>query len=273
VNGELAQVIALITYGTPYLSGAEPEAPELFPSNSTFQYVSELAFKRGAVKSGLPGEGEALATSTRTWFAKLRDAGVKGLELALVQIQHELPQHIAVAFAGSGGWAIQASSGKETELWRAKWSIKDQHDPQKRVWAVEYRVVAGRPAQTGFPSVDEAAEQLEQALKDARTFAAKANLHSWGEWFDEAAKFLNQPAPVIPYHPDLLPPGFQILRPRQLLASACKAWVFGGMGSWNDLYFEDESLEKDYDPLTARLYQAVMDAFGAVTNSGVEESK
>jgi hypothetical protein len=267
MNGELAQIVALITYGNKFLSASQSNAPELFPSNSTFQYVSDVAFKRETPKLGSARKQEVIASDTRTWFAGLRTAGNKKLGLALVQIHQELPQHIAVPFAGSSDWVIRATSGKATEVWRAKWLVKNQHHPQNRIWSVEYWGITNYPAQANFPKVDEAAKQLNDALHDAKTFSEKANLSFWGEWFTEALGLLSHPTPVIPHHPDLLPPDFQTLSSRQLLASACKAWVFGGMGSWNDVCFESASLRNDYDSVTARLYQAVVNAVGAVTNS------
>jgi hypothetical protein len=34
--------------------------------------------------------------------------------------------------------------------------------------------------------------------------------------------------------------------------------IFGGMGSWNDIYLEDESLRKEYDEISQRFYQERM---------------
>ena len=267
MNGELAQVIALITHGNEFLNSSQREAPELFSSNSTFQYVSDVSFKRATTKFGFSRKQEVIAHDTRTWFEGQRNAGVKGFRLAFVQLHLELPQQVAVAFAGGGNWAIQADAGRTTELWRVKWSVKDQHHPQRRIWSVEYWGFANYPAQTTFPKVDEAAKELEVALSIARSFSEKAGLDVWGGQFMEAIDLLSHASPTIPYHPDILPAGFQDLSCRQLVASACKAWVFGGMGSWNDMSFENASLQKDYEFVTARLYQAVMNAFSAVTNS------
>jgi len=123
------------------------------------------------------------------------------------------------------------------------------------------------PAQINFPEVNEAAKKLKGALNDAKIFSERARFDSWANLFAEATDLLSHSMPVIPYHPDLLPPHCQKLSSRQLMASACKAWVFGGMGSWNDLCFEDTSLQKDYNSVTVGLYQAVMGAIGAATNS------
>jgi hypothetical protein len=271
VNGELAQIIALIAYGNEYLSASQSDAPELFPSNSTFQYVSDVSFRRKAARFGLFRKQEIVATNTRAWFAGLRSAGIRRLRLATLQLDQRLfkriPEHIGVAFAGNCAWHIHADSGKAKQLWSAKWSIKNHHETQRRIWSVEYLEISSHFAQVNFPKNDQAAKELYVALNDAKIFSEKANLGLWCEYFAEAIGLLSNSAPEIPYHPDLLPPGFQGLSSRQLLASACKAWVFGGMGSWNDVYFENRSLKKDYHSVTVRLYQATTNAIGAAANS------
>lgn len=272
MNGELAQIIALIGYGNEFFSAPQGDPPELFPSNSTFQYLSDVSFKEKTWKSVFSRKQEIIAADTRTWFAYLRAAGITRLRLATFHLSQRLlksiPEHIGVAFAGNGFWCIRADSGKATQLWRARWSIKNHNDPQNRIWSVEYLRIPPYLAQAKFPRVDEAVQELREALDDARIFSKKADLGFWGEYFAEAIGLLGHSAPVIPYHPDLLPPGFRVLSSRQLLASACKAWVFGGMGSWNDVYFENTSkMKKEYVSVTSRLYQAIMNAIGAAANS------
>lgn len=46
---------------------------------------------------------------------------------------------------------------------------------------------------------------------------------------------------------------------QQLLSTANSAWVFGGMGWWNDMSFEGET-QQQYDELSDRLYQLLNEA-------------
>jgi hypothetical protein len=49
-----------------------------------------------------------------------------------------------------------------------------------------------------------------------------------------------------------------------VLLEACQtAWVFGGMGSWNDLWFEGED-QGIYERVSERLFEAV--------NAGIEQA-
>ena len=49
------------------------------------------------------------------------------------------------------------------------------------------------------------------------------------------------------------------------MAAAVSAYVFGGMGSWNDMWFEDDAAAS-YQDITRSLYQAVMFAIDAAAN-------
>jgi hypothetical protein len=65
---------------------------------------------------------------------------------------------------------------------------------------------------------------------------------------------------------DLAPSSFLPPYAEDLLAAAQWAWVFGGMGSWNDMSFEgDDSTE--YAQLTQELYAAVNEAVVVATNA------
>src|SRR5260370_27766044 len=103
MNGELAQVIALIAYGNDFLSGSGREAPELFPSHSTFQYVLTLSFKRETTSLGVFRRTQILAADTRNWFTTLRQLGVKKLRLAFFPDGRRITQHVSPVFGQSGG--------------------------------------------------------------------------------------------------------------------------------------------------------------------------
>ena len=51
--------------------------------------------------------------------------------------------------------------------------------------------------------------------------------------------------------------------------SASKALVFGGMGSWNDMWFEKEEKEKIYTELSKELYEMIMKGIESSINSEI----
>jgi hypothetical protein len=62
------------------------------------------------------------------------------------------------------------------------------------------------------------------------------------------------------------------LEAKQLLGAVQAAWVFGGMGSWNDLGFDGDD-QQEYDKLSIELFlllnQAICSAIN--TTSGVAD--
>lgn len=87
---------------------------------------------------------------------------------------------------------------------------------------------------------------------------------NWQAVFDGALQALDSAEP--PPSDSLPDTGFG-LEARQLMASATRAYVFGGMGSWNDLGWEDAARNAEYNRVSGALYAAVKSAIGAASNS------
>lgn len=79
---------------------------------------------------------------------------------------------------------------------------------------------------------------------------------------------LDSDAPAAGYYNEaLIPDQDHSLEARRILYTACSAWAFGGMGSWNDQYFENPDDNKRYDEVSARLYDAINRSVVASVNS------
>jgi len=117
----------------------------------------------------------------------------------------------------------------------------------------------------GTPLPDSRAALVE-AVTEARGFS---RLHGIGYVgvFGKSLSLLGSRNPAALYHPDMLPPVGYPLDARRILAAATQAWVFGGMGSWGDIRFEDKSVETAFWPLNTKLRVAVEDALISATNS------
>ena len=267
MNGELAQIVALVVQGNIYL-GASAPAPELLPSHSAFQFVWDVVFVRTRRRFGLFPSSITAARGTGDWFADLRQRKAQRLHVWTgIAASRGLPAHIAAAFAGGNSWAVQVDLPGLCEAWVPSWKVTRDHDSEQRIWSVTYQGTRlERPLVNAEEPVQRAAEALSRALSRARQLASKAGFHNWVEWFRDAEHALSDPSPEIPYHPDLLPPQTSP-DVRRLLAGASKAWVFGGMGSWNDLYFEDPREQQHYEQVSQGLYVAVLGATRAAANS------
>lgn len=265
MNGELASLVALCLYGNEWLSTRSGPAPELDAENSAFQYVgswqSRCSERRLFRDRSWEGDGVA------AWLRYVEAAGSRRLSLLVGDdaASDGVPRHTAASFANGGRWAI-GSDGPRPKIWFSTWSVRDRTDPNSRIWGVE---MTGRSIPTAMKPVADlhsSRSDLHVALRAIKGFAETEGLVFWAEWFATADGLLDAGEPEIPYNPDLAPAALP-RDSRRLLAAAVQAWVFGGMGSWNDLGFEDGAKQKAHLDLTGRLYAAVLKATADATNA------
>jgi hypothetical protein len=265
MNGEIAQLAALAAHAKVALAlglDAEP----LTMAGSSFRFVHAVRFEE---KHGILGFArmKVVAESPQSWCTHLRDTGVRSVALQVWSGSGTLPDHVASAFAGGGNWGIETTRGRSTSVWTARWSPDRRDDPERRIWSIVYRAFAiPSPSMTG-ESVDAACARLHEALDDAERFAREANLSDWASGFADAALRLSTEPATYSYHPDMLPRVGYGIAARQLLAAAERGWVFGGMGSWNDLGFSGPEQTARYEAVTKALYRAVTAAIAAAVNS------
>jgi len=257
VNGELAQVVRLAGYGGVWLAGppgADPPAVEA--DTWTFRYVGELSFTL---------DDEVAGSSVGSWLSGLRGRGAERLWLVngdVGPVHHRrgpFAERYLVAFAGAGTWSLLAT-GATTEVWRASWEVADLHAPDQRIWRVGYLGArVDEPVQPPRPDVAEAGAKLRDAIGVVREFAATNGADDWTSVFDTALEGGTDA------DRELLPPAYPESA-RTLCAIASAAWVFGGMGSWNDLSFKGPLRER-YERVSEDLYLAALDALVAATNA------
>lgn len=248
MNGGLALHVALALHGNAWLGSLTGPAPALEETNSTFQYVRSF-------------EADG-ATGMAAWFERLRADGVRRLELGCT-----LPRNAddvgRTAFAESHPWAL-LTVGEGAQTWSGTMTHGDGADKQ-RPWDVSLRLFQGGPPVVR-PTVEDATRELGRALAEATEVAQGEGWDSWATWFAGAQAQLVAGEPVPRFHSDLAPPGSLDLPHRQLLAGAVGAWVFGGMGSWNDAAPADPERRSAYEGATLRLYTALVTALMAVVN-------
>lgn len=263
MNGDLAALVALALHGNDWLASRNGPAPQLDTANSTFQYVERVHVT--CPRRGLLRTRTWAADGVAAWLQFVRNSGGRRLSLVIGGSRSPgLPDAVAASFANGVRWGL-VSDGPTPRFWQAHWAVNDRDRPDRRIWAVE---VSGTPL--GRPRPVDAASpaarhELRAALEETREFAETCELDTWSTWFSEALDLLDAPEPVIPYHPDLAPAGLPV-ESRQLLAAAVAAWVFGGMGSWNDLGFPDATVQAEYDRRTGRLYASILGALAAVVD-------
>jgi hypothetical protein len=252
VHGELAQLIAVAAHGSAWLAGRTGnDPPDLERTNSTFQYVRSVRFE-------LPGRllrAPTVSSSVAEWLVQARRRSVSRLSLATPP--GSLPDRDQLATFPA---AIVTSSAKgPVERWSATWGVGDQDAPDRRIWDVAYRGERDPKGALASSNVAQATDDLTTTLQRAAIFARSHDLDHWAAIFEAALGLEHAGDPVPPYHPDMFPSTAFGRAPRRLLAMATRAWVFGGMGSWNDLSFEGADAQA-YDDVSEALHASVLAA-------------
>ena len=266
MNGELAQLIALAAHGSVWLQDSRGPAPELMDGNSTFQYVGNVEFDMGRTRLLRRSRVLSLVSD---WFDALRLAGVTRLWL-VCPLSPESPEHFeAPSFANEARSSLLAIGGKRDRLWRAHWTVPDPQAPDSTFWTVRFSQAPVADIPVRRPDLHETETALVAALREAQLFArGHEPLEDWARWFQKAIELCSARDPQPPYHPDMFPRTGFPPDARRLLAIATQSWVFGGMGSWNDVWFDGDDQGR-YREVTSALYDSMLRGFEAAVNSAL----
>jgi hypothetical protein len=270
MHGELAQLVALAAHGSAFVARTQDDPPpELFPESTVFRFTNSVEFRRRTSRLAVLSEEVLVGHACAPWYADLRNRDATVVRLCrsrLTPRNRILPSHIEAGFSGGLDVGILVRfSDRRRELWTGHWDVSEPNHPGQRIWRVRFSGVGTSARVQEGPEVLSAARRLEAALEASVSLVAgRRHFDYWENTFRHAKECLSSPAPVIPFHPDLLPSAGYSLDARRLLAAAASAWVFGGMGSWNDVNLVDDA---DYKSITKELFEAVMQAVVAATNA------
>jgi hypothetical protein len=162
------------------------------------------------------------------------------------------------------------SGGNRGEYWTPHWQVWTKFKLGDRRWRVTYtRIFAS--AWRNLPPLDLEGTifQLARSLREIQSFATDRDLEHFAAVFADALAILESEGKSFPvYHEDLAPEGF-LSREAEIILHACqKAWVFGGMGSWNDVWSEGEARDF-YEAVSEDLYQNLCAAICVAANSSL----
>ena len=267
VHGELAQLIALAAHGSAWLAGRTGALPpDLEGTNSTFRFVRQIRFELEGSLVHKP----VVATDVASWLEVARHRGVTRLWLAIPDGAGVGDRRL-IAFVGTAAWFLVATEkDRPSEVWRPIWTLAEGDGPERSTWAVEYR--GRRSSKVEVPRINPAAsmDRLTVAITEAEAFAAREGLDDWAAVFGAALRLGEAADPIPPFNPDMFPPAAYGRAARHLLAMADRAFVFGGMGSWNDLALASPSATDAYERISEELYAAVLEAVVAAVNGSIE---
>jgi len=266
----IAQVAALTIYGNAFL--LRPSAiVGFYPENSTFhgcEYVNFVDLRR----NGNQWVEEVFAADPVAWFEALRKQGVVTLRAQYGTSGRTQPaDRVLAGFVGGGGrWLLEAQASGGSDFWEARWQVGDRTRNDRRIWRVTYaRFAANQPSiqPEGLEDLERLLQEFEQHLIAIEEFARAQKLDNFGNLFQSARSRLHSEPPYADqYHSDLTRPEFLPVAACKLLAACQDAWVFGGMGSWNDQAF-DAATQPRYEALSEKLYQLLNRAVVVAANS------
>ncbi|MCW5690663.1 MAG: hypothetical protein KIT76_19120 [Pseudolabrys sp.] len=268
MNGELFQLVALACDVNAGLAGSKRPIAD----HVAYRFCRSISFATLEEKPSGEWQETIIAAAPDSWIESLVEKRAVGAALSLGPREDEpLAERVATAFAGGGSdWALEIDlPGNIRQKWIARWETGEPDASGERIWRVTYGCIetsAGPPRQP--PDLAAASDDLERALVAVRSFAMQqGHLDNFVETFDTALKCLTAP-PGRPAYP--LDTYMHILTPHaaNVLQAAECAWVFGGMGSWNDMGF-DGAADVEYRSVSDGLYVAINGAILTAVNSSL----
>lgn len=273
MTGILAQTIALTAYGNEYLTNAEL-SQDLYKQNKSFQSCNRVDFidyKKPILPIFRP-KAIVLADEPSQWFKYLKNNGCLKLRLFFeysTDFTFTTDYKLAGLVGGGGNWLIEALHENYSDYWVSNWKVTRENASDKKIWTVDYERLAKNFRKTNL-QIDqtETREMLRKTLAEIKTFAYENKVDDWAKVFEDALNNLDSECPQENcYYSDIIPVQNYSLSSIQILFAASKAWVFGGMGSWNDLNFESRETNDLYESLSRRLYEIVNRAIICAVNS------
>jgi hypothetical protein len=269
MNGIVAQIVALTCHANAAILGS---IRPFFPDNSTCRFCNTIRFVAPSHDLSGGSENVVVAADPDEWLSLICRHSALGVRLHLERERNpQISDRMSAGFVGGGGlWNMLVVRGDSTvDRWVAHWEVSDRDAPDSKIWRVTYTQV-GSFADNGEapPALVHSAARLRNALQQIEVFAQAHDLGGFAETFRQASACLDDRRSCVPYHRDLCVEGTLPALAESVLLAAQSAWVFGGMGSWNDMSFEGAA-QADYDGVSITLFEALRTAITDATNCSV----
>lgn len=258
MTGPIAQIVAITCHGNGFLQGIKVDG--FFPGNSTFSFCDRVAFAslRKTVTGGM--EETEIAGAPEEWFGMITTAGSRGLRLSRTRRNaSSLSDRMTAGFTGGGGtWLIEVIlPGNRSGFWIPRWELWNGDAPDRRIWRVTYTLVYEGVTEEHDTHHRHTIPRMKEALREIYSFSTEHNCKGFSQSFADALDSLESGgARLHGYHRDLAPAGCLPDQALGMLDACQRAWVFGGMGSWNDLGFRGDH-QREYERVTEQLFESL----------------
>jgi len=254
------QIVALTAYANAYLNDKKVTFDKNHPAGYGYRNIK---FVSKVTQLDPIAQRVLLAQNPNDWFKFLKKNNVSRLYLTY-QISKKMFDKVH----------LEATKGKKVGEWNIIAKKQDSHD----LWTNYIQGEQGEEINyyhliikdtsfvtLKFPSLETTKLYLKEILTDLIALTIESKLKNWTNVFQNALDTLSIEDPSKLVAEGFFPADCYSLEAKQIMATIDHAWVFGGMGSWNDV-----SRVSDYDlysRLTANLYNTLCNALVAVTNS------
>ena len=268
MNGEVAQFTALVCHANAVLRGMP--VPPFADFNVTTRFCESIEFL--AWWKPLIGKAhlKVIAANPDEWLGMLPDQSATAVRLIREddEAAADVSDWALAGFSGGAGlWLMEVlKEGGTSEFWAARREVLSEEERQQggNTWKVSYGLV--KQAETKPSPLRDMAtvnEEFRMVLETIHDFAAREERGNFTRIFADALEVLDHPSPEA--ETGLTPRGC-FPEPEAMLQAAMASWVFGGMGSWNDLGF-DGAAREEYEKVSADLY-GILNEVIAVAASG-----
>ncbi|WP_340618025.1 hypothetical protein [Xenorhabdus entomophaga] len=269
MNIDIYQVLSLAAYGNAYLSGEKSEL--YFPEHVAFRYCKFVKFIDLQETHNQWIEVD-FADNPISWFEKLKSDGVIQLRTCYVPVNNngsKADRSSAVFIGGSGRWLLEAVKTGHSDFWESRLETGNTQEDNLlrftygRVYKDAHRPERYYPA---LPEIKEIKLNLKEQLEAISAFAYKNDHGNFGNWFDRGIKALS----VKPDHnvngSEIFPDNYAPEEYQQLMHACLESWCFGGMGTWNDISFDDKDTQQEYELLSDKLFELIHIALLVASN-------
>ncbi len=257
MNGAILREMALVGAANSALAGGD--VSRFWPDADAFVWMRAYRF--------VDETGSEVAPDPLEWFAALASEGRRGVRVSIGPAERlagapDIPAHQLSGFlCGGPVWRLEAVGATSSAYWRALDEVYDDPPADKPSGVQCVRLAEGVAADGDVPDLAAALVEFEAALPPMIAIADQG-LENFADLFRTAQRFLSDPQAIWPaqgYYLDFQRWARFDARRMRILAAVTHAWVFGGMGSWNDVGPDG--------PDTERLFTALQKVCAGLANS------
>ncbi|MCX6791369.1 MAG: hypothetical protein NTV62_04270 [Candidatus Gribaldobacteria bacterium] len=264
----ILQAMTLVVHGNAFLS-KDYDISSYYPDNKVFAFDDKVIFGELDNKTS---QFLTIANGPIEWLKHLKKDGCRLLRLFYASPEDDFAgnKRILAGMVGGGGdWWIETIFTDYSNQWFWKEDITHKEALDGKIWTITYFSSLKKmdPPEADSDTFEVVEQNLKKALTNIKQFSANQKLDNWIQIFERALMVLDGKEANSDEFNKCFPVEFCTEQFFQLAGSADIAWVFGGMGSWNDLSFDKPEDQAEYDNLSDELYLSLVLSLVYVTNS------